>query len=452
MSRFPYFKFFHSDYLDATRNLSLEQRGAYVDYICLFMMMEGKVPDDARWMAHQMHISARKWEALKGQLEAAGKIRSEDGVLVNERCVMELAALLGERKNRSEAANSREKTKKDSSSGPSRAAAASTSARGKKTSKISETVTTVVPPAAVDPGMVLRGILSSVQVRFGDDPSLAIHKNINEINGTNTTVVAKTAVGQKSEIYPHLNNVQARLNAESTLTHGSVDVGPGLENVENTNKINGTNTTVVPLRALVETETKTKTTAASLQGIQDGIDAAHGVTAAIAASANCYQSQDFYKELSRRLVEAANGCLVNPASAPKLLMLSEPLRWIANGCDLELDILPAIAAIGQRGTRNAVASWEYFAPAVADAHATRLRPMPATDGKRDGKQKSVAPQVMNGGEDQYGGLSKQRALDIVKEFFQSGTWSAKIIDRLGPEPGSKGCKIPQELISQALGA
>lgn len=80
-------------------------------------------------------------------------------------------------------------------------------------------------------------------------------------------------------------------------------------------------------------------------------------------------------ELSAALESAAAACLKNPAASPGLLILSEPRRWLEQGCDLELDILPALRAVAARGTRN-IGGWGYFTNAVAEARARRTAPMP----------------------------------------------------------------------------
>lgn len=92
------------------------------------------------------------------------------------------------------------------------------------------------------------------------------------------------------------------------------------------------------------------------------------------------------KELSARLEEAAGACLKNPAATPGLLLMSEPRRWLDQGCDLELDILPALRAVAAKRPPGSVGGWAYFTNAVADAKATRTAPMaagtasPATKG------------------------------------------------------------------------
>lgn len=87
-----------------------------------------------------------------------------------------------------------------------------------------------------------------------------------------------------------------------------------------------------------------------------------------------------------KLEGAAGAALRSPATAPGLLSLAAPLRWIEHGCDLEKDILPTVRA-RSAGKRASIASWEFFTQAVADARASRLRGMPegTTPAGRDNR-------------------------------------------------------------------
>jgi len=80
--------------------------------------------------------------------------------------------------------------------------------------------------------------------------------------------------------------------------------------------------------------------------------------------------------LETRLFEAANGAAANPSVAPNILMLSEPIKWLEGGCDLELDILPTVRAKAHKMRPGSVKNWSYFTNAIADAKAARLAPMP----------------------------------------------------------------------------
>lgn len=56
-------------------------------------------------------------------------------------------------------------------------------------------------------------------------------------------------------------------------------------------------------------------------------------------------------------------------------------QWIAEGCDVDLDIIPEIKR--QADNRKPIRAWSYFTGGIADAKATRLQPMP--EGKTNGK-------------------------------------------------------------------
>lgn len=97
--------------------------------------------------------------------------------------------------------------------------------------------------------------------------------------------------------------------------------------------------------------------------------------------------------LQNELLAACNGA-ADPAGAPGLLALGEPIRWIENGCDLELDILPTIRQRSHKARPRSIRSWTYFTQAVAEAKADRERPMPAAEPApaRAGWQPRPAPE------------------------------------------------------------
>lgn len=75
------------------------------------------------------------------------------------------------------------------------------------------------------------------------------------------------------------------------------------------------------------------------------------------------------------LLWEAGGQALNRTSTG-LMVLSRPIAWLEEGCDMEADILPAIRAAGARASPQSIRSWKYFDQAVADAKARRLAPMP----------------------------------------------------------------------------
>jgi hypothetical protein len=85
--------------------------------------------------------------------------------------------------------------------------------------------------------------------------------------------------------------------------------------------------------------------------------------------------------LETKLLDACNGAAANPAVAPGILTLTEPLKWLQHGCDLELDILPTIRARSHKLRPGSVKNWSYFTQAVADAKASRELPMPEGHAK-----------------------------------------------------------------------
>lgn len=77
---------------------------------------------------------------------------------------------------------------------------------------------------------------------------------------------------------------------------------------------------------------------------------------------------------------AAIGTAADPL-AIGLMAVAEPLAWIAEGADLDLDVLPAIRKLAaQKAARGErIGSWAYFAKAVAANKASRLAGLPKVD-------------------------------------------------------------------------
>jgi uncharacterized protein YdaU (DUF1376 family) len=111
----PWFKFFPRDWLDRTRELTLEQRGAYIDMIAMRMLSEGPLQDDYSWLGHQMHISKRKTEVIVTELVKAMKIVRTERGLTNERCEEELRAREHQRKVNTDTAVKRERDRRENS-------------------------------------------------------------------------------------------------------------------------------------------------------------------------------------------------------------------------------------------------------------------------------------------------------------------------------------------------
>lgn len=86
----PWFKLDCRAWLDATRNLPPDVRGQYIDVLALIYDRDGPIPDDDKWMAHQLHVSPRKWRSARDTLVACGKLVSCDGRLNNPRAALEI--------------------------------------------------------------------------------------------------------------------------------------------------------------------------------------------------------------------------------------------------------------------------------------------------------------------------------------------------------------------------
>lgn len=85
-------------------------------------------------------------------------------------------------------------------------------------------------------------------------------------------------------------------------------------------------------------------------------------------------------ELERKLVDACNGALDNPANSLGLLNLAVPQMWLREGCDLDLDVIPTLSAVGrQQHGRKRIRGWEYFSKMVVEARDRRLRGLPDSD-------------------------------------------------------------------------
>ena len=119
-------------------------------------------------------------------------------------------------------------------------------------------------------------------------------------------------------------------------------------------------------------------TPADLQGTPAGISAPPADPGPAPINDPCLTTTQRAREttvipvnLSQRLCDAAG--IDDETKSVGLLVLSEPLNWLENGCDLEKDILPTIMARRKVGIR----SWAYFSQAVFEAKAKRTAGQPA---------------------------------------------------------------------------
>ena len=116
------------------------------------------------------------------------------------------------------------------------------------------------------------------------------------------------------------------------------------------------------------------------------------------------------EDLEKNLIEACNGSLDNPVNCLGLLSLATPKMWIAQGCDLEADILPTLRAAGRKYHGKRIRDWGYFTGMVTDAKAKRERGLP---------EPSAAPQATQSYASER--IEKARALRAkLKESAHAG--------------------------------
>lgn len=99
-----WFKFYPQDWLNGTRGLSLEERGAYMTLLALMYDEQGAIPDDERWVCGALDCDVRVWRRLRDKLCRYGKIvPNADGFLANRRVLEEVrsAELLAEVRRKS---------------------------------------------------------------------------------------------------------------------------------------------------------------------------------------------------------------------------------------------------------------------------------------------------------------------------------------------------------------
>lgn len=91
----PWYKRYPRDWFEDTRDLKLDERGAYNDIIDLIYMTGGPIRDDARALAFRLHCDARVWTRIRRRLLAEGFLyivhEATCGKLMNKRCAEVLA-------------------------------------------------------------------------------------------------------------------------------------------------------------------------------------------------------------------------------------------------------------------------------------------------------------------------------------------------------------------------
>lgn len=90
MSSHPWHKRYHSDALTGYASLTLEERGAYTTVLdMLYDSGEEGIPDLDRRMAGVLLITVARWQRIKEDLVASGKLIVADGIITNARYLRE---------------------------------------------------------------------------------------------------------------------------------------------------------------------------------------------------------------------------------------------------------------------------------------------------------------------------------------------------------------------------
>jgi len=90
MNGLPYYKAYPRDFIEGTIGMPFELKAAYRLVLDLIYMQGGNLPDDARYISGLLGCTLRKWNSLRGELIAMGKIETNGEFLTNKRAVIEL--------------------------------------------------------------------------------------------------------------------------------------------------------------------------------------------------------------------------------------------------------------------------------------------------------------------------------------------------------------------------
>jgi uncharacterized protein YdaU (DUF1376 family) len=100
----PWYKRYPADYLHATMQLNVAQKGAYGVALDLMYERGGPIADDARYLARMCGCTMQTWRRLRAELIEHGKLTiTEDGMLSNGRMLRELLKQRDDGKELSEA-------------------------------------------------------------------------------------------------------------------------------------------------------------------------------------------------------------------------------------------------------------------------------------------------------------------------------------------------------------
>jgi uncharacterized protein YdaU (DUF1376 family) len=113
MSKVRRVDFSSDEWLAGTRELALEERGAYWDVCALMYSRGGPIADDEDWIAKALTCHVRTWRALRFRLIAKGKVFLIDGKLHNARVLREIQRAEGRLKSSREAADASVKSRRE---------------------------------------------------------------------------------------------------------------------------------------------------------------------------------------------------------------------------------------------------------------------------------------------------------------------------------------------------
>lgn len=89
---YPYYKRFPRDFFEGTIGMPFEVKAAYGLLLDLIFIRDGKLPDDARFIAGHLGLSVRKWNLIRQKLltwpnpdGSVGKIKADRGIISNSR-------------------------------------------------------------------------------------------------------------------------------------------------------------------------------------------------------------------------------------------------------------------------------------------------------------------------------------------------------------------------------
>jgi len=134
----------------------------------------------------------------------------------------------------------------------------------------------------------------------------------------------------------------------------------------------------VMLKRVREAEEQPPASVKIAASIAFGVMAATSPLPAAAAPEPTPITQPAKLSLSQMIDQMADAAGPAIGRGANLLMWSDLQQWLRADCDFELDILQTIKAVSARHLERGqppIGSWSYFTKAIANAKATRLKPM-----------------------------------------------------------------------------